>query len=103
MKRNQYDLVSQKDVKKVFEKYKPNIVFHLAAAVGGIGINSKNPGKFFYENSIMNLNLIHHSFINKVEKIISLVCFTLSKNTSLPFDEKIFGKVIQTKLILHME
>ena len=48
VKRNQYNLVSQIDVRKVFKRYKPNLVFHLAAAVGGIGINSKNPGKFFY-------------------------------------------------------
>lgn len=89
VKRNQYDLVSQTDVRKVFKKYKPNIVFHLAAAVGGIGINSKNPGKFFYENAIMNLNLIHHSFLNKVEKIISTGSVSAyPKNTSLPFDEK---------------
>ena len=52
VKRNQFDLVSQIDVSRVYQKYKPDIVFHLAAAVGGIEINSKNPGKFFYENAI---------------------------------------------------
>ena len=52
-------------------KSKPSIVFHLAAAVGGIGINEKNPGKFFYENAMINLNIIHHAFLNKVEKVIS--------------------------------
>ena len=60
-KHQQYDLVNEQNVKRLYKKYKPNIVFHLAAAVGGIGINKKNPGKFFYNNG-WELNIIHHAF-----------------------------------------
>ena len=84
-----YDLVSETDVKRLFKNFKPNIVFHLAASVGGIGINKLSPGKFFYENSLMNLFTIHHSYLNKVEKVISTgTVSSYPKNTSLPFEEK---------------
>ena len=84
-----YDLVFETDVKRLFKNFKPNIVFHLAASVGGIGINKLSPGKFFYENSLMNLLTIHHSYLNKVEKVISTgTVSSYPKNTSLPFEEK---------------
>ncbi len=84
-----YDLVSETDVKRLFKNFKPDIVFHLAASVGGIGINKLSPGKFFYENSLMNLFTIHHSYLNKVEKVISTgTVSSYPKNTSLPFEEK---------------
>lgn len=84
-----YDLISEKDVKKLFKFFKPNIVFHLAASVGGIGINKLNPGKFFYENTLMNLFTIHHSYLNKVDKVISTGSVSsYPKNISLPFEEK---------------
>ena len=61
-----YDLVKSDDVKKMYSIQKPDIVFHLAAAVGGIEINQKNPGKFFYENAVMNLQIIHEGFKNQI-------------------------------------
>jgi len=45
-----YDLVQMEGVKKVYKDAHPDIVIHLAAKVGGIGANSNNPGKFFYDN-----------------------------------------------------
>ena len=42
-----YNLVDGRDVQRMYDDQKPDIVFHLAAVVGGIGINQKNPGKFF--------------------------------------------------------
>ena len=89
VKHKNYDLVHETQVKRLYRKYKPDIVFHLAAAVGGIGINEKNPGKFFYENAMMNLNIIHHAYLNKVEKVISTGSVSsYPSNTSLPFEEK---------------
>ena len=84
-----YDLVNSDDVKRMYTSHKPDIVFHLAAAVGGIEINQKNPGKFFFENAIMNLQVIHEGFNNKVEKIIStgtVSCYP--NNSKIPFLEK---------------
>ena len=51
VEREKYNLVINKDVKRMYDDLKPDIVFHLAAVVGGIEINQKNPGKFFYENA----------------------------------------------------
>ena len=87
--RKQFNLILDSDVRRMFLKHKPNIVFHLAASVGGIGINKKNPGKFFYENAIINLNVIHHAYLNKVEKIISTGSVSsYPYKTNLPFKEE---------------
>ncbi len=83
-----FNLVNDVEVKKMYKKFKPDIVFHLAAAVGGIGINEKNPGKFFYDNAMINLNVIHNAYLNKVEKIISTGSVSAYPSTSpLPFNE----------------
>ena len=55
----------------MYKDQKPDIVFHLAATVGGISINQRNPGKFFYENAIMNLQVIHNAYISNVKKEFS--------------------------------
>lgn len=85
----EYNLVNGDDVKKMYSTFKPDIVFHLAAAVGGIEINQKNPGKFFFENAMMNLQVIHEGYINKIEKIIStgtVSCYP--QNSPVPFSEE---------------
>jgi nucleoside-diphosphate-sugar epimerase len=50
-RRTDYDLTQIEAVRRVYREAKPDIVIHLAAVVGGIGANRKNPGKFFYENA----------------------------------------------------
>ena len=88
VKHQDYDLVNNSDVVKMYEDQKPDIVFHLAATVGGIGINKKNPGKFFYENAIMNLQVIHNAYLNNVKKIISIGTVSVyPENSSVPFVE----------------
>ena len=69
---NKYDLVKNSDVNKMYDDQKPDIVFHLAAVVGGIEINQKNPARFFYENAIRHLQVIHEGYLNNVEKIGSI-------------------------------
>ena len=84
----EYNLVNGDDVKKMYSTFKPDIVFHLAAAVGGIEINQKNPGNFF-ENAMMDLQVIHEGYINKIEKIIStgtVSCYP--QNSPVPFSEE---------------
>lgn len=85
----EYDLRNINDIKKMFDMQKPNIIIHLAAVVGGIGANRENPGKFFYDNSIMGIQLIHEAYLRKVEKlvIIGTIC-AYPKFTSVPFKEK---------------
>ena len=66
-----------------------DIVFHVAAKVGGIGLNQKKPGELFYDNLMMGVNLLEESRKNNVEKFISLgtIC-SYPKFTPLPFKEE---------------
>ena len=64
-------------------------MFHLAATVGGIGVNQRNPGKFFYDNSMMNLQVIHNAYVSNVEKIISIGTVSVyPENSPVPFLEE---------------
>jgi GDP-L-fucose synthase len=51
----EYDLRTAAAVRRMYAEQKPNVVIHLAAVVGGIGANKKNPGRFFYDNAIMGI------------------------------------------------
>jgi GDP-L-fucose synthase len=57
-RRRDYDLTEAQAVSRLFADASPAVVFHLAAAVGGIGANRANPGRFFYENMAMGLNIV---------------------------------------------
>jgi GDP-L-fucose synthase len=84
----EYDLVRQQDILRLFEVTKPQIVIHLAARVGGIGANRANPGKFFYDNLMMGVQLMEVSRMAGVEKFaaIGTVC-AYPKFTPVPFKE----------------
>ena len=89
VKHSDYDLVNNDDVKRMYDEQKPDIVFHLAATVGGIGINKRNPGKFFYENAMMNLHVMHNAHLSKIDKIICVGTVSVyPKNTPFPFKEE---------------
>lgn len=62
IKHEYYDLLEKERVKAMYENIKPDIVIHLAARVGGIQYNLKNPAKLFYENLQMGVNLIHEGW-----------------------------------------
>ena len=84
-----YDLVNNNDVIRFYKDQKPNLVFHLAATVGGIDVNQRNPGKFFYDNAMMNLQVIHNAYVANVEKIISIGTVSVyPKNAPVPFLEE---------------
>lgn len=85
----EYDLRSLIDIKKMFKDQNPDIVIHLAAIVGGIGANRQNPGKFFYDNAIMGIQLINEAYIQGIEKFVAIgtIC-TYPKFTPVPFKEK---------------
>jgi GDP-L-fucose synthase len=53
-----YDLRDREAVRRLFREARPEVVVHLAAVVGGIGANRRNPGRFFYDNAIMGLQLM---------------------------------------------
>jgi GDP-L-fucose synthase len=66
-----------------------DIVFHLAAKVGGIGLNQEKPGELFYDNLMMGANLMEESRKNNIEKLIALgtIC-SYPKFTPIPFKEE---------------
>tara|TARA_B110000483_G_scaffold240748_1_gene322058 strand:+ start:580 stop:1533 length:954 start_codon:yes stop_codon:yes gene_type:complete len=87
--RKKYDLTEYNDLKKIFKNNQIDYMIHLAATVGGIGANQKNPAKFFYENAFMGINLMHLSYINKIKKFVTLasVCGYPQK-AKIPFKEE---------------
>jgi GDP-L-fucose synthase len=83
-----YNLVEGADVRRMFDDARPDMVIHLAAVVGGIGHNQKNPGRFLYENLMMGTQLIEQSRLRGVAKFVALgtVC-AYPKFTPVPFSE----------------
>ena len=83
-----YNLVEAADIKRLYADTRPDMVIHLAAVVGGIGANQKNPGKFFYENLMMGVQLIEQARLTEVKKFVALgtVC-AYPKFTPTPFKE----------------
>lgn len=88
-RRSQYDLTREVDVAQLYRDLRPEVVIHLAAAVGGIGANRTNPGRFFYENLVMGAMLMEYSQRAEVEKFVGVgtVC-AYPKFTSVPFREE---------------
>ena len=58
-----YDLRDITNIKKMLDEQQPDIIIHLAAVVGGIGANRENPGKFFYDNAIMEIQLLYEAYL----------------------------------------
>lgn len=87
-RRRDYNLVEGADVERLFDDARPDLVIHLAAVVGGIGHNQKNPGRFLYENLMMGTQLIEQARVRGVRKFLALgtVC-AYPKFTPVPFRE----------------
>ena len=83
-----YNLILQSEVTRMYEDFKPEIVIHLAARVGGIGANRDNPGSFFYENAIMGIELMDQARRYDVAKFVQVgtVC-AYPKFAPIPFSE----------------
>ena len=83
-----YNLVDMNDVVRMYDDMSPDIVIHLAAVVGGIGANREHPGKFFYENLMMGIQLIEQGRLRNIEKFVAIgtIC-AYPKFTPVPFKE----------------
>jgi GDP-L-fucose synthase len=83
-----YDLTRQTDVAKMYIDLRPQVVIHLAARVGGIGANRDNPGKFFYDNAVMGIELMEQGRKNGLAKFVQIgtVC-SYPKFARVPFSE----------------
>jgi GDP-L-fucose synthase len=84
----EYNLTSQADVVRMYKAFRPEVLIHLAARVGGIGANLDNPGLFFYENAVMGIELMEQGRRNNVGKFVQLgtIC-AYPKFTPVPFSE----------------
>ena len=82
------DLTDAAAIERLFREARPEVVIHAAASVGGIGANRENPGRFFYENAIMGIQLIEACRRHRVEKTVVLgtIC-AYPKFTPVPFRE----------------
>ena len=83
-----YDLVDRDGVRQLYADANPELVIHLAAVVGGIGANRENPGKFFYDNLMMGVQLIEEGRLRNLPKFVSIgtIC-AYPKFTPVPFKE----------------
>jgi GDP-L-fucose synthase len=83
-----YDLRQREAVETLFKKVEPEVVVHLAAVVGGIEANRLSPGRFFYDNAIMGIQVLEEARIHNVRKIVLVgtVC-SYPKHTPVPFRE----------------
>jgi GDP-L-fucose synthase len=83
-----FDLRSGDGIDAALADGRPDTVIHLAAVVGGIGANRENPGRFFYENAVMGIELMERARLAGVDKFVQIgtVC-SYPKFTPVPFHE----------------
>jgi GDP-L-fucose synthase len=84
----EHDLRTRDGIDGALAEARPDLVVHLAAVVGGIGANRENPGRFFYENAIMGVELMERARLAGVAKFVQIgtVC-SYPKFTPVPFHE----------------
>jgi GDP-L-fucose synthase len=87
-RRRDYDLTREADAGRLFAAARPELVFHLAAEVGGIGANRANPGRYWYANLMMGAHVLEQARLHGVRKVVvaGTVC-AYPKFTSVPFHE----------------
>jgi GDP-L-fucose synthase len=88
-RRRDHDLTSMDDAGRLFAETLPELVFHLAAEVGGIGANRENPGRYWYANLTMGAHVLEQSRVHAVRKLViaGTVC-SYPKHTPVPFREE---------------
>ena len=87
-RRHDYDLTRPDDAVRLFDEARPELAFHLAAEVGGIGANRANPGRYWYANLQMGVNVLEQARLHELRKLVLVgtVC-AYPKFTPVPFRE----------------
>ena len=87
-RRGEFDLTYRADAERLFEETRPEVVFHLAAEVGGIGANRANPGRYWYANLMMGAHVLERARVHGVAKTVLLgtIC-AYPRDTPVPFRE----------------
>ena len=88
-RRSDYDLTREADTARLFDDTRPELVFHLAAEVGGIGANRTNPGRYWYANLMMGAHMLEQARLHGVDKLVlaGTVC-AYPKFAPVPFREE---------------
>ena len=88
-RRSDYDLTEMDDTRRLFEDTDPELVFHLAAEVGGIGANRANPGRYWYANLMMGAHVLEQARVHATPKLViaGTIC-AYPKLTPVPFQEE---------------
>lgn len=88
-RRREYDLRERKQIDRLLKRAEPDLIIHLAAAVGGIGANRLHPAEFFYDNAIIGIELIECARRLDVRKFVCLgtIC-AYPKFAPVPFREE---------------
>ncbi len=69
-RRSDYDLTRLDDTERLFADARPEVVFHLAAEVGGIGANRANPGRYWYANLVMGAHVLEQARLHETPKLV---------------------------------
>jgi GDP-L-fucose synthase len=87
-RKRDFDLPTMAAAERLFAEALPELVFHLAAEVGGIGANRANPGRYWYANLTMGAHVLEQSRLHEVGKLVTLgtIC-EYPKFTPTPFSE----------------
>ena len=87
-RRSEYDLTSMADTARLFADAEPEVVFHLAAEVGGIGANRANPGRYWFANLMMGAHVLEQCRLSGTRKLVNFgtIC-EYPKDTPVPFTE----------------
>jgi GDP-L-fucose synthase len=87
-RRSGHDLTLMADTARLFDETSPELVFHLAAEVGGIGANRANPGRYWYANLMMGTHVLEQARLHETPKLVmaGTVC-SYPKATPVPFHE----------------
>jgi GDP-L-fucose synthase len=94
-----YDLTDERNIKIMYENAEPDIIIHLAAAVGGIGANERYPGTFFYKNAIMGIQLMEMARQYGIKKFVTIgTTCSYPKDASIPFKEEDLWKGYPTEV-----
>jgi GDP-L-fucose synthase len=85
----EFDLRDREAIRRLFRSARPEVVIHLAAVVGGIAANRMNPGRFFFDNAMMGIQLMEEARLSGVAKFVGIgtIC-AYPKHTPVPFREE---------------
>ena len=85
-----YDLTNTKSCQKMYEDARPDAVIHLAAKVGGIKENTTKQADFYYENTMINTNVLREAYVFGVKRVLSALstCTFPDVVGSYPFTER---------------